>query len=110
MNGDLEEAEKKLRTWKQGSQELQEEVTRWKAASLALNLHMMRKRNPEATLTSADEKSGELLQVDLKQVEETCRGAQKTGYLWLFDKVDQDLVQHIRAWKPTSHDQFGAWQ
>ena len=37
--------------------------------------------------------------------------ARETGILWLFIKVDLDLVKpDNQAWKPSSRDQVGAWQ
>ena len=113
MRGDLEPAKFQMANWGRlvgKSQRGKEEAKRWKKACLALHLHLARRKNPQATLTDAEKDSAKKFRVDIQEVENTCSLAMERGYLWLFDQVDQDLVELDKAWKPLSKDQYGAWQ
>ena len=109
LKGQLEEAKVQMAAWGRLVTRKNREFTRWKQASMALHLHLTQKRNAEAKLKSADKKAGRQAQVNPDQVEKTCRQAQQTGYLWLFDQDDLVKPDNL-VWTLRSQDQFGAWQ
>ena len=94
MMGKFERAEREMAKWGKW-QKTKEKNQRWKKASVQLELFKIQRKNPEASLKSAQWKAARKAKVDQKEVEELTRKAlaQPDQPLFLFDEEDERLVQ-----------------
>jgi len=90
------------------------EATRWKKASLSLELCLRRLKDPQASLPGSNWKAGRKFKVAKEEVE--MEVARQMGlYRWadsglyLFDEQDEALVMPYASWKPQSYDGVGRW-
>ena len=90
------------------------EATRWKKASLSLELWMRRLKDPQASLPGPIWKRGRKFKVAKEEVEREVT-KQMGLYQWsdsglyLFDEQDEGLMMPDIPWKPQSQDTFGGW-
>ena len=94
MTGELDQASKQMGAWRRKvAPKTVEDITRWKKASLCLELYMTQKRSSSNSLSSDQWKAGRKAKVTKEEVEEITRQAQDNGYLYLFDQADEDLFK-----------------
>ena len=109
LNGKEEEAKRWMGEWGKLTSQGSVEATRWKRASLSLELRLARKTDPQASLKKDQWKAGwRKFNVNSEEVKaEVSRQAGRP--LYLFDVTDENLVKVNVAWKPLSKDSVGAW-
>ena len=94
MKGELDQASVQMGAWGRKVAFKSSEETRWKKASLCLELYLAQKRSSTNSLSSGQWKAGRKAKVTKEEVEEITKQTQDNGYLYLFDQADEDLVKH----------------